>query len=864
MDTFLKWTGLGTTKNPEFREMKLILKNPFGRTFLFSVAKMIPSGRDGRGRSRRARGSAGEGGRAASGGANALSEAKKVKLPQAKAPPAVVASVVVQLPMARPSMEVFLESLSLADKARHFAEDEWDPDSLNLLSPPELEKELIAMGLRAGPRLKITRALEELTTPNAMDELRSAYHQLEGTHAKLLEEHEALQARFRDTGSLVQPKNTPADFHVVGSQQAGGVAFEEARRAECRAAEVRRAAEKRRTTEMEQGQLAAKAHRAEMEAQRAAEAAAEETRRENDERRTAEVRRAAEAAVEEAQRAAEAYQAKEEAHRAAEAVVRRATEERQAANVWRMSESHRAEEGPNHDSRADLEQLLEDASHRLSRVVPKKSKEARNLRKEIESYNKKIELLSKEDIEATFRAGLIKKDPIGAHVEGIDGSGGSGGGSGGDSGGEVTFPPPGSLGRNDAAAEIGKPSSSIDEALQGLGQIVDDYKAHPLKIPDGGSLATKGLAGVIEAGSLMFSSDEASGSRVDSSDFDEARGVQQSPVAADDSIQVVVRTAEEELELQRKVLAARQQHMVSLAERVELTERASNFVSLSTHRFEIVKLLKDFVTNPGFDIGLRRVLLGGGAAKNHLPDCEPLLEATVVPGELALLCQRRAIFDTAGTNVGYGILVWILCKPEDVEKSAGLVNNSFELQGSKLVHEVLLNPGGRTPTRVFCVDAAKLDLLLVPSWKPPLRLTAEEVKVVTHPGATLVIGRSGSGKTTAISARIDRDREIYPFAEQLFVCRHPFLRKSIKRIFEASSIGPTSASFLVMTELVALVERNLGISWDREESKRLTPREVYLSLNTLVKRTPSCCASVRRGNLKRNKLQSLQLFPACA
>jgi hypothetical protein len=76
--------------------------------------------------------------------------------------------------------------------------------------------------------------------------------------------------------------------------------------------------------------------------------------------------------------------------------------------------------------------------------------------------------------------------------------------------------------------------------------------------------------------------------------------------------------------------------------------------------------------------------------------------------------------------------------------------------------ELLLDPTGNTPLKRYIVRRDQLERLVSKTWDPPLLLTSTEMSIVNGNGTNegvMVLGRSGTGKTVCIIARMDRDSE---------------------------------------------------------------------------------------------------------
>ena len=61
--------------------------------------------------------------------------------------------------------------------------------------------------------------------------------------------------------------------------------------------------------------------------------------------------------------------------------------------------------------------------------------------------------------------------------------------------------------------------------------------------------------------------------------------------------------------------------------------------------------------------------------------------------------------------------------------------------------EILLDPIGNVPMKLYDVALDSIDDIATTSWTPQMSLTDEERKVVEAKGTVLLLGRSGTGKT---------------------------------------------------------------------------------------------------------------------
>ena len=69
-------------------------------------------------------------------------------------------------------------------------------------------------------------------------------------------------------------------------------------------------------------------------------------------------------------------------------------------------------------------------------------------------------------------------------------------------------------------------------------------------------------------------------------------------------------------------------------------------------------------------------------------------------------------------------------------------------------------------------------------WHPELRLTEEEAEVGLSVGTNVLLGRSGTGKTVCVVARILRDTNANQYESRLFVTRSSKLRDHVRRELE--------------------------------------------------------------------------------
>lgn len=136
-----------------------------------------------------------------------------------------------------------------------------------------------------------------------------------------------------------------------------------------------------------------------------------------------------------------------------------------------------------------------------------------------------------------------------------------------------------------------------------------------------------------------------------------------------------------------------------------------------------------------------------------------------------------------------GILIWYVSSHKKVSRYANLIDDSekrnarplsdaSEVLGFDKAFEtgtVLLDPKHHVPLRLYQVPANEMEQLKGNAdWRPSLHLTPREKEIVETPGTVCVLGRSGTGKTSTISNRIQHDRHFAgsdPDFSQLFIAR---------------------------------------------------------------------------------------------
>jgi len=214
------------------------------------------------------------------------------------------------------------------------------------------------------------------------------------------------------------------------------------------------------------------------------------------------------------------------------------------------------------------------------------------------------------------------------------------------------------------------------------------------------------------------------------------------------------------------------------------------------------------------------------------------------------------------TMKGNDLLVWYVANHDNVSRLAKQIEHAHDRQHRRLLstnelvkgnsearscsfdsssherrnigYEIVLDPLGNTPMKLFEVSSNAIDELASQSWTPRLRLTKEERDIVETKGAVLLLGRSGTGKTVCMASRMDHDQQQLgrdPSFNQLFVARSPKLCAYVESIVENTG----KASFETYDGLKQRLEQQLpckeGIRCQFPVERRMRfdtfKREVY-------------------------------------
>jgi hypothetical protein len=151
------------------------------------------------------------------------------------------------------------------------------------------------------------------------------------------------------------------------------------------------------------------------------------------------------------------------------------------------------------------------------------------------------------------------------------------------------------------------------------------------------------------------------------------------------------------------------------------------------------------------------------------------------------------------------ILIWYVMPHKVVSRAIGLIDdslrrsslqqtfveesNTLPVDGSGCPHHscIVLDPSGNVPLKIYDICGEDIDSTSWDddSWIPRLHLTEEERIVVENKGTTLLLGRSGTGKTVCICNRMVFDRQRFGHTTnftQLFVARSHRLRAYVQEV----------------------------------------------------------------------------------
>ena len=140
--------------------------------------------------------------------------------------------------------------------------------------------------------------------------------------------------------------------------------------------------------------------------------------------------------------------------------------------------------------------------------------------------------------------------------------------------------------------------------------------------------------------------------------------------------------------------------------------------------------------------------------------------------------------------------------------------------------EVLLDPFGNAPMKLFEAKADELPASSVSKWSPPLLLSAKQREINSQKGSVLLLGRSGTGKTYYLVNRMQSDaraavessavRAVDNTFSQLFVTRSARLCELVKYLYReggVESIGSGQrVDFRTLEQFISHMETARGVT----------------------------------------------------
>ncbi len=216
-----------------------------------------------------------------------------------------------------------------------------------------------------------------------------------------------------------------------------------------------------------------------------------------------------------------------------------------------------------------------------------------------------------------------------------------------------------------------------------------------------------------------------------------------------------------------------------------------------------------------------RALVATHAADTYAEDKSSEAQAERSPDVSATMARKSKLAVGAGTWVVYTVpvraqvLIWCFSGLADRDRDLTKVEAacrptrpfSTEPRSAADPFDQLLDPNGDGPMRIYELPVRELQRLWQGGYTPPLRLTLLQRKVVENAGMTTVIGRSGSGKTLALVARVAWDSQRLPGERQLVVARAGRLIGHIEQlVLLRTGAGVGQAAFLSMAALLEHLE----------------------------------------------------------
>jgi putative component of toxin-antitoxin plasmid stabilization module len=261
-----------------------------------------------------------------------------------------------------------------------------------------------------------------------------------------------------------------------------------------------------------------------------------------------------------------------------------------------------------------------------------------------------------------------------------------------------------------------------------------------------------------------------------------------------------------------------------------------NTLEMTKEAFKWVKQQKDYTLRHKLAKRLEKIARGNdtySVAKPLKGGTRDAMEAKLDTGDRIIWTQR-----TPTT-----VLIWYICKHKHINRSLNLIEQSYDrllasndaLTRVDLVEssshggptaisdvvgiasreepEMLVDPSSNVPLKIYSLPISKLNKLADdPLWVPPVKLTKEEEGIVRHAGtgdgATLLLGRSGTGKTLCVTSRMAHDRHVSRTRlQQLFIARNTALCETVRVIQVKAGEDVSAARFTkpeqIMCEVLA-------------------------------------------------------------
>lgn len=276
---------------------------------------------------------------------------------------------------------------------------------------------------------------------------------------------------------------------------------------------------------------------------------------------------------------------------------------------------------------------------------------------------------------------------------------------------------------------------------------------------------------------------------------------------------------------------------------IVLPRRTKVNAAVSCHDILLTKAVVNWLRiadrkSPMFRQFFVRRLLQLGAGERSRTLAKRLTGSTNIPIYETYLEQKsgfRILWTEGAKEI---IMIWYVSSHDKVSRYMHLIDlaekrrcrqnmTSFssmpELQQD--CEQIHLDPVSDTPLKVYEVRYDELEDMANVAWSPRLHLTIEEREIVENKGTTLLLGRSGTGKTICICNRMDYDAVCQKAAEgfsQLFVARSRRLRSYVEETLDK---GP-DRTFTTFDELKLSLESSLPSAKESIDALFLPSRQM--------------------------------------